>query len=86
MLNKSDMHEYQHKAVRFIKDKKRCLLLLSMGLGKTVSTLTAVSDLIDGFAVAKVLVIAPLRVANSVWKQEVSNWEHLKHLTVRVCT
>lgn len=86
MLSRNDMHEYQSRAVDFILEKKRCLLLLDMGLGKTVSTLTAVSDLIDGFAVAKVLVIAPLRVANSVWKQEVSNWEHLKHLTVSVCT
>lgn len=86
MLNKSDMHEYQHKAVRFIKDKKRCLLLLSMGLGKTVSTLTAISDLKDSFAVNKVLVIAPLRVANTVWEQEASNWEHLRHLRVSVCT
>lgn len=86
MLSRKDMHAYQHKAVRFIKDKKRCLLLLSMGLGKTVSTLTAISDLIDGFAVNKVLVIAPLRVANSVWKQEAAQWDHLKHLTFAICT
>lgn len=57
-----------------------------MGLGKSVSSLTAVSDLIDGFTVKKVLVIAPLRVANSVWKQEAEKWEHLSHLKITVCT
>jgi SNF2 family DNA or RNA helicase len=60
--------------------------MLEMGLGKSVSTLTAISDLLDSFAVRKVLVIAPLRVANSVWKQEAQNWEHLAHLKVSVCT
>lgn len=86
MLSLSDLHPYQHEAVKFIKDKKRSLLLLDLGLGKTVSTLTAVADLIDGFAVNKVLVIAPLRVANSVWSQEASKWGHLVHLRVSVCT
>lgn len=86
MLSRKDLHDYQKRAVEFIKEKKRCLLLLDMGLGKTVSTLTAVSDLLDSFAISKVLVIAPLRVANSVWKQEVGNWEHLEHLRVSICT
>lgn len=62
------------------------MLALSMGMGKSVSTLTAISDLYDSMAVQKVLVIAPLRVANSVWAQETEKWEHLKHLRVSVCT
>lgn len=86
MRSQSDMHEYQHQVVNFIKTEKRCLLGISMGCGKTVSTLTAISDLSDSFIIRKTLVIAPLRVANSVWKQEVANWEHLKHLKVSVCT
>lgn len=86
MLSLNDLHPYQLEAVKFIKDKKRALLLLDLGLGKTVSTLTAVADLIDGFAVSKALVIAPLRVANSVWSQEASKWGHLAHLRVSVCT
>ena len=57
-----------------------------MGLGKTVSTLTAISDLRDSFAVSKVLVIAPLRVANSVWGREAKGWAHTKHLKVALCT
>lgn len=57
-----------------------------MGMGKTVSTLTAYSELIDEFMVNRVLVIAPLRVANTVWMQEAEQWEHLKHLTFSICT
>ena len=86
MLSESDLHEYQRKGIDFIISRGRCALWLDMGLGKTVTTLTALSDLIDGFAVKRALVVAPLRVANTVWKQEASNWRHLKHLTIAVCT
>lgn len=85
-LNREHLHDYQKKAVAFIQSKERCALLLDMGMGKSVSTLTAISDLFDGFAVNKVLVIAPLRVANSVWAQEKDKWDHLRHLNVSVCT
>ena len=81
-----DLHEYQRHAISFVKEKKRCLLAISMGLGKSVVTLTAIVDLLDSFVVRKILVIAPLRVANSVWMQEASCWEHLQHLRVSVCT
>ena len=86
MLCREDLHEYQRKGVEFIKDKKRVFMLLDLGLGKTVTTLTAISDLLDSFAVNKVLVIAPLRVANSVWPSEVTEWSHLKYLKVNVAT
>lgn len=85
MLFREDMHDYQDRAVDFILERQRVMLFLEMGLGKTVSTLTAISDLLDQFAVHKVLVIAPLRVANSVWKQEATKWSHLKHLEIAVC-
>lgn len=86
MFSRTDLHEYQNKAVDFIFEKKRCGLFLDMGLGKTVSTLTAVSDLVDSLSVERVLIIAPLRVANTVWRQESENWKHLRHLRVAVCT
>lgn len=57
-----------------------------MGLGKTATTLTAASDLLLAGEIKRVLIIAPLRVANTVWHSEASNWEHLRHLTVSVCT
>ena len=60
-------------------------LFLDMGLGKTVSTLTAIDQLMfDRFEVSKVLVIAPKRVARDVWPAEILLWEHTKHLRVSV--
>ena len=86
MLSRNDLHAYQERAVEFIKDKRRCALFLGLGLGKTVSTLTAISDMRDEFSISRVLIIAPLRVANSVWRQEAAQWDHLKHLDVAVAT
>ena len=86
MHSRSDLHKYQERAVEFIKEKKRCALFLFLGAGKTTSTLTAVSELQDQMCVHKTLVIAPLRVANSVWHNEVKLWRHLKHMKVQVCT
>lgn len=62
------------------------MLALDMGLGKSISTLTAISDMIGAGMVYKVLVIAPLRVCNSVWRQEAAKWSHTEHLTVSVVT
>lgn len=53
-----------------------------MGMGKTVSTLTAIDNLIFLGEVNKVLVIAPLRVAEDTWSTEVDKWDHLKHLRI----
>ena len=86
MLLRDNLHPYQEKAVDFILSERRGMLALEMGLGKSVSTLTAISDMLDGFTANKVLVIAPLRVANSVWAQETRLWAHLNHLRVSVCT
>ena len=73
-------HPYQQKAEEFIISHKRCGLFLTMGLGKTVITLSAVNRLVQDFAVTKVLVIAPLRVAATVWAEEAAKWDHLQGL------
>lgn len=76
-------HEYQTHCTEFILDNKSAGLFLDMGLGKSVITLTALVDLLhDRFEVSKVLVIAPLRVANTTWLDEVLKWKHLKGLRV----
>lgn len=75
-------HEYQTYAIRRIEDQPACGLFLEMGLGKTVITLTAISDLIALGEVRKVLVVAPLRVAQSVWAQEARKWDHTNHLQI----
>ncbi len=74
-------HKYQQLAEQHIYNTPRCGLFLEMGLGKTVVTLTAINNLIyDCFEINKVLVIAPLRVAEDTWSRESEKWDHLKHL------
>lgn len=76
-------HGYQAYATNRILDTPYVGLFLDMGLGKTVSTLTALNILIyDWFEPNKILVIAPLRVAEDTWTREVSKWEHLGHLKI----
>lgn len=82
MLSRNDLHPYQREAVEFIKDKPSSALWLDMGLGKTVSTLTAISDLLDEGKASRVLIIAPLRVALSTWPNEVKRWNHLADLYI----
>ena len=78
-------HEYQQYSIDFIKNNKIAALLLEMGLGKTVTTLTAIKDLMhDDFSVKKVLIVAPLRVTQSTWPNEIEKWDHLKDLTYSV--
>lgn len=78
-------HNYQKYAVEYIKSHPVATILLDMGLGKTVISLTAMADLLfDSFEVHKILVIGPLRVARDSWPMEVTKWEHLKHLTYAV--
>jgi SNF2 family DNA or RNA helicase len=86
MLKRSDLHDYQTTGVDFISDKKKVALWLGLGLGKTASALTAVLDLHDSCSINKVLIVAPLRVANSVWHKELAKWEHLQDMTYSICT
>lgn len=75
-------HPYQEYAGRRIVDGGNIGLFLSMGLGKSVITLTAVDELIyDRLEVSRVLVIAPKKVAEATWQAEVMKWDHLKRLT-----
>ena len=76
-------HNYQTYAEEFIIKHPACALMLDMGLGKTVITLTSLWNLLfDYFEVSKVLVIAPLRVAQDTWNKESEKWDHLKELKI----
>jgi SNF2 family DNA or RNA helicase len=78
-------HDYQKYAIEYIKSHPVTALFLDMGLGKTVTTLTAIRDLMhDTFEVQRVLVVAPLRVARDTWPEEIQKWDHLKGLTCSV--
>ena len=80
-------HDYQTFVTNFILTHPVAAVLLDMGLGKTVITLTAICSLLfDSFDVSKVLVIAPLRVARDTWPQEIEKWDHLSILRYAVVT
>ena len=82
---KYEPHDYQKYSVEYIKSHPIAAILLSMGLGKTSITLTAINDLMfDSFEVHKVLCICPLRVATSTWGAEIGKWEHLHLLKYSV--
>ncbi|RMD03221.1 DEAD/DEAH box helicase [Clostridium autoethanogenum] len=76
-------HEYQAFSTDFILNHRSAGLFLECGLGKSVIALTAVWLLLyDYFEISKVLVIAPLRVADSTWQDEIKKWGHLKNLKI----
>lgn len=75
MFNKQprrgDLHEYQERAIAFMKAKQRCILSVGMGLGKTAACLHYLADTMPATA----LIVAPKRVAETVWKQEAEKWQ-----------
>lgn len=76
-------HDYQKYCINRMILEPELGLFLDMGLGKTVITLTAVNDLrYNRFAVGKVLVIAPKKVAEDTWTREAAKWNHLKLLRI----
>ena len=76
-------HDYQRHTTQFIIEHPEAAIFLGMGMGKTISTLTAIEALKhDYFDVDKVLVIAPVRVARDTWPAEIQKWDHLADLTV----
>lgn len=78
-------HNYQIYSTNFILNNPISAIFLECGLGKSVISLTAINDLmLDYFDVSRTLVIAPLRVANSTWPDEIKKWDHLKHLNYSV--
>ena len=82
-MNRDNLHEYQNDAVEHIIANTHAGLFLDMGLGKTVSSLTAINELIYNYLdISSVLIIGPKRVAENVWTSEVKKWDHLKHLTI----
>jgi SNF2 family DNA or RNA helicase len=78
-------HTYQTRLKDFIIDNRYAFLTVDMGLGKTVTTLTAIRELLEDYLEAeRVLVIAPKSVAENTWTSECAKWDHLAHLRVSV--
>ncbi|MGL4567325.1 MAG: SNF2-related protein [Fusobacteriaceae bacterium] len=84
-MNENDLHNYQRVGVDHVIKNDFAGVFLDMGLGKTVTLLTAINYLtwVD-LEIKKTLIIAPKRVAENVWTSEVQKWDHLKHLKIKV--
>lgn len=84
MRQRSDFYEHQDVIGDFIKQKSHpgCACWVPMGGAKTVSALTAFTDLQGTFDARNALVVAPLRVARKVWSDEIEEWGHLQGLTI----
>jgi len=77
MLTRENLHGYQQRAVDFVIENPKAALWIDMGLGKTISTLTALTDLKQDKKITKTLIVAPLRVATHTWPAEIANWTHI---------
>ena len=78
MLTRSNLHQYQKDIIEKAKAIPNLGLFLPPGLGKTTTTLTIIAEQFKG----RTLIIAPKKVAESVWTEEISKWDHLKHLRI----
>ena len=79
MLSRSDLHPYQERVIELAKTMPHLGLFLEPGLGKTVTTLTILSDSPSS---KRTLIVAPKKIAENVWAQECQKWEHLQHIKV----
>lgn len=73
-------HDYQKKAVKFLRSRQAGGLFLEPGLGKTSITLEVISQYLKDGLASKVLIIAPLRVCYNVWPNEIKDWANFNHL------
>lgn len=81
---KTDMRPYQVRGARFVLHKRYCALFIDMGLGKTVMVLTAIARLLRAKKIERVIIVAPLRVVYTVWRQEAKLWQHTRGLRFSV--
>lgn len=78
---------YQKPLIDFVINNPKSGLLLDMGIGKTIITLMAITKLSDYYLeVAKVLIIAPKRVVEYTWPNEIDKWDDVKHIKYSVAT
>lgn len=74
-------YDYQDFGIQHILNNDESGLFLDMGLGKTVISLTAFNTMLfDTFEVSKPLIVAPKKVVEHTWLEEIGKWKHLQHL------
>jgi hypothetical protein len=86
LLSSSLLTDDQQGAIDRLYEHDATLLVAAMGSGKTTIALTALSELFNAGELQRVLIVAPLKVCNKVWRDEHSKWDHLQHLDVGVAT
>jgi len=82
ILKQSDLGKHQQIGISHLLAHDRCALWAQMGMGKTVTTLTALDVLNFRKDVYPALVLAPLRVARTTWPEEPAKWAHLNHIGI----
>ncbi|WP_052501622.1 DEAD/DEAH box helicase [Thiomicrospira microaerophila] len=83
-LDRGDLHSYQNDVVEFFKLQPKSAAFLGLGLGKTICALTSIKDVLDAREVEQVLIVAPLRVAKTVWRAEAHRWKHTSKLRIEL--
>lgn len=83
MRFEADLHGYQQRAIARMTEADHALCVMPVGAGKTAIALTVLNTLAEKYHY-RALVLAPLRVAQQVWPDEVNNWGHLKNLKLSV--
>ena len=86
LLSPDLLTENQQAAIDRLYDHDQTMLIAGMGAGKTVISLTAIAQLIADGVLNRVLVFAPLKVCQEVWRQEAAKWEHTQRVNVERCT
>lgn len=86
MLRYDNFRDYQVWMTDKIKELPAVYLGAEMGLGKTGATLKAMVDLMAAGKIRRPLIVAPLRVAEETWPEEIRTWDFARHLTFRVVT
>jgi len=78
MLTRDDLRPAQRRIIEELKQSTGVQAVLGMGGGKTISSLTAIRDLLDAGTIRSAIIVAPVRVAISTWPNEIRSWEHIK--------
>lgn len=84
LLQRSLLNSEQQKAVTRLYEYDETILYAKMGAGKTIITLSAISELLEDHVLSRVLIIAPKRVCQNVWQSEARQWAHTAHLDIAV--
>jgi superfamily II DNA or RNA helicase len=82
LLGYNDLDAAQKRAVEFMLNGDYSLIVGNMGSGKTITTLTAITELLDSGDCARVLVVATKKICQTVWAQDAARWDHTRHLTI----